>query len=60
MNKSPVLPFKAISEAFLSWIDSAGELTAGLRRRIVSPDIVRLTEDGKWRIRRSDYRYQKF
>ena len=46
MNKSPVLPFKAISEAFVSWIDSAGELTAGLRGRIVSPDIVRLTEDG--------------
>ena len=26
-------------------IDSAGESTAGLRGRIVSPDIVRLTED---------------
>ena len=45
MNKSLVLPFKAISEAFVCWIDSAGESTAGLRGRIVSPDIVRLTED---------------
>jgi len=46
MNERVMITFAPISEAFYRWIDTVGELAAGLLGRIISPTTVRLVEEG--------------